>query len=91
MSEFLAGVLVLGEFGLLLLGLSWLAVRIRRRKLGVGLMGPFDAIWRPMESDMRVEIRQQEERGVDQGDDEPLGSRPARPAQLERSAGGYPD
>jgi hypothetical protein len=55
---------VVVTFMVALAALVWLAVRIRRRGIGGGLMGPIDEIWRPTAPQSRIEMQVQEERGA---------------------------
>jgi hypothetical protein len=62
MGGFLALLVILAVFGLVLGGLPWLASRARRRRAGESLMGPFDEIWHPAAHRARIEVQVQDER-----------------------------
>jgi hypothetical protein len=61
-TELLAASAVAGFFAAALGGCVALAVRIRRRRLGGGLLGPLDEAWHPAAHRYRLEIEAHEER-----------------------------
>lgn len=51
-------------YGSVLAALVWLAAKVRRSRVGGGLMGPFEQMWHPEGHQFRIEIEQLAERGV---------------------------
>jgi hypothetical protein len=66
MADLLVLLAVIASFGGSLVGLAWLATRVRRRGTGGGysLMGPFDDIWNPGALRARMEIEIHDERAA---------------------------
>jgi hypothetical protein len=48
--------------GVVMGGVVWLASRMRRRRVGASIMGPFDEIWHPAAHRARIEIQVQVQR-----------------------------
>lgn len=63
MADFLAFLVVLAGFAVIMGVLAWLASRTRRRRgVGGAVMGAVDEVFRPSAHRFRIEIRVQEER-----------------------------
>lgn len=62
MAGLVAFTVVVGGFGVILAAFVLLALRIRRRGLGGGLMGPAEEIYRPSANRFRFEIEVHEQR-----------------------------
>jgi hypothetical protein len=45
-----------------MVGLVWLASRVRARGIGNAVLGPLEEIWHPEAHQKRIEVRVQEER-----------------------------
>ncbi len=54
--------IVSAVFVVILAGLAWLAVRLRRHGGGGSVLGPFEELWHPAAQLVRVEVREQQER-----------------------------
>jgi hypothetical protein len=57
-------VIVAGALTVILGGLTLLGIRLRRRRLGGSMMGPFDEIWHPAAHHYRFEVEAQQERAI---------------------------
>jgi hypothetical protein len=64
MGDWLALVLIVAAFGMVLAGLPWLAARVRRRGVGGSVLGPFEEIWHPAAHRARIEVEVQQERSA---------------------------
>lgn len=62
MSNLLAFAVFLAALAALLGAFTWLAVRIRRRGVGGGIMGPIDELYNPGAHRSRLEIQVQDQR-----------------------------
>jgi hypothetical protein len=62
MGQVLSFLAIVGGFAVIMTALAALAARIRRRKLGGGLMGPLDEIYNPSAHRLRQEIAIHEQR-----------------------------
>lgn len=60
----MALIVIVGHIGLIMIGLPWLAARVRRRGTGGGMLGPFEEIWHPAGHRARLEVEVQEQRPV---------------------------
>jgi len=60
----LVGLTVAGGFAAILGAVAWLGVRVRRRGIGGGLMGPVDEIYNPGAQRARLDVETYEERIV---------------------------
>jgi hypothetical protein len=63
-EDLLAFLVVAGGFATILAVVAWLGIRIRRRGIGGGLMGPIDEIYNPGAHRARLDIQTHEERMV---------------------------
>jgi hypothetical protein len=61
-DDLLAFLAVAGGFATVLGAVAWLGIRIRRRGIGGGLMGPIDEIYNPGGHRARLDIQTHEER-----------------------------
>ncbi|WBB78248.1 hypothetical protein O7606_18660 [Micromonospora sp. WMMD882] len=62
MEAVAALLIVVGSLAVILVGLTWLARRVRRSGVGARLMGPIDEIYNPGAHRARHEIQVQDER-----------------------------
>jgi hypothetical protein len=62
-GQLLSFLAILGGFAVILAAFGWLAMRMRGRGIGGGLMGPIDDIFHPSASRYRAEIQADENRG----------------------------
>jgi len=62
MDAVLALLIVIGSLAAILIGLIWLARRVRRSGVGARLMGPIDEIYNPGAHRSRQEIQVQDQR-----------------------------
>jgi hypothetical protein len=63
-ESILAFLAVAGGFAAVLAAVAWLGIRVRRRGIGGGLMGPLDEIYNPSAHQARLDLRTHEERMV---------------------------
>lgn len=61
MREHVGLLVIVANAAIVLVGLPWLASRVRRRGVGGSVLGPFDEIWHPAAHRARIEIEQQQE------------------------------